>query len=86
MTKYGSDKPDLRFNLELHTLNKIFSKSEFKVFRGPIDSNGIVTGIVAPECASFSRNQIDGLTNFVKSLGAKGLVWFKVSESGKILK
>ena len=82
MTKYGSDKPDLRFNLELHTLNKVFEKSEFKVFREPIESNGIVTGIVAPECASFSRNQIDGLTNFVKSLGAKGLVWFKVNESG----
>jgi aspartyl-tRNA synthetase len=43
--------------------------------------NGIVTGIVAPGCATFSRNQIDGLTNFVKSLGAKGLVWFKVGEN-----
>ena len=82
MTKYGSDKPDLRFNLELHTLNKILSKTEFRVFRDPVDSNGIITGIVAPGCASFSRNQIDGLTNYVKSLGAKGLVWFKVNESG----
>jgi len=82
MTKYGSDKPDLRFNLELHTLNKIFIKSEFKVFREPIDTNGLVTGIVAPGCATFSRNQIDGLTNFIKSLGAKGLVWFKVNENG----
>jgi len=82
MTKYGSDKPDLRFGLELHTLNEVFTNSEFKVFRDAVDAKGIVTGIVAPACASFSRNQIDGLTNFVKSLGAKGLVWFKVQENG----
>ena len=79
MTKYGSDKPDLRFGMELHNLNDVFSKTEFKVFKEPVDSNGIVTGIVAPGCASFSRNQIDGLTNFVKNIGAKGLVWFKVN-------
>ncbi len=82
MTKYGSDKPDLRFGLELHTLNEVFRNSEFKVFRDAIDAKGIVTGIVAPGCASFSRNQIDGLTNLVKGLGAKGLVWFKVQEAG----
>ena len=82
MTKYGSDKPDLRFGLELQTLNEVFKKSEFKVFKEVIDANGIISGIVAEGCASFSRNQIDGLSNFVKSLGAKGLVWFKVQENG----
>ncbi|HEY6436350.1 MAG TPA: aspartate--tRNA ligase, partial [Ignavibacteriaceae bacterium] len=82
MTKYGSDKPDLRFGMELHELNEIFSKSEFKVFKEIIDSNGVVSGIVAPGGASFSRNQIDGLTDFVKKLGAKGMVWFKVLEKG----
>ena len=82
MTKYGSDKPDLRFGMELHTLNEIFSKSDFKVFRDVVDSSGIVTGLVAPNCASFSRNQIDGLTDLVKKLGAKGMVWFKVLEKG----
>jgi aspartyl-tRNA synthetase len=82
MMKYGSDKPDLRFEMELHTLNEVFSKAEFKVFRNVVDSKGIATGIVAPNCASFSRNQIDGLTNFVKNAGAKGLVWFKVNEDG----
>jgi len=82
MMKYGSDKPDLRFGIQLQYLNDVFQKSEFKVFRDAIDSNGIVSGIVAPGCASFSRNQIDGLTNFVKNLGAKGLVWFKVQENG----
>ena len=82
MTKYGSDKPDLRFGLELHSLNEVFNNSEFKVFKEAVDSKGIVTGLVATGCASFSRNQIDGLTNFVKNLGAKGLVWFKVQENG----
>lgn len=82
MLKYGSDKPDLRFGMELKSLNDVFKKSEFKVFREAIDSNGIVSGIIAQGCASFSRNQIDVLTNFVKNLGAKGLVWFKVLENG----
>ncbi|MDH3267316.1 MAG: aspartate--tRNA ligase [Ignavibacteria bacterium] len=82
ITKYGSDKPDLRFGMELYSLNEIFSKSEFKVLREVIDSNGIVTGIIVPGCASFSRNQIDRLTDFVKKLGAKGMVWFKVLEKG----
>ena len=81
MTKYGSDKPDLRFGMQLYILNEVFSNSEFKVFREVLDSKGIVTGLIAPGCASFSRNQIDGLTNFVKGLGAKGLVWFKVQEA-----
>ena len=82
LTKYGSDKPDLRFGMELHSLNEIFSKSEFKVFKDFVDSNGIIAGLVAPNCASFSRNQIDGLTDFVKKLGAKGMVWVKVLEKG----
>jgi len=82
ITKYGSDKPDLRFGMELHSLNKIFNNSEFKVFKEAVDSKGIVTGLVATGCASFSRNQIDGLTNFAKSLGAKGLIWFKVQQAG----
>jgi aspartyl-tRNA synthetase len=82
MTKYGSDKPDLRFGMELHSLNKVFNNSEFKVFKEAVDSKGIVTGLVATDCASFSRNQIDGLTNFVKNIGAKGIVWIKVQENG----
>jgi aspartyl-tRNA synthetase len=82
ITNYGSDKPDLRFDMQLHLLNRFFEKSEFKVFKDVINSKGIVSGLVAPGCASFSRNQIDGLTNFVKNIGAKGLLWFKVTEEG----
>jgi len=82
MEKYGSDKPDLRFNLQMQTLNEVFTKTEFKVFKEPITSGGIVTGLNAVNCAAFSRNQIDGLTNFVKEHGAKGLVWLKVQDNG----
>jgi len=82
LEKYGSDKPDLRFGLELETLNQTFKNSEFKVFKDTVDSNGVVCGIVADGCASFSRSQIDALTNFAKNSGAKGLVWFKVMEEG----
>jgi aspartyl-tRNA synthetase len=80
LMKYGSDKPDLRFDLRLHNLNNVFGNTEFKVFGETIKSNGLISGLVAPGCASFSRSQIDGLTNFVKEQGAKGLVWFKVGE------
>ena len=93
ISKYGSDKPDLRFGMQIHTLNQVFNQTEFKVFKETImmedeikepinQKKGIVAGIAAPGCASFSRNQIDGLTDFVKKLGAKGLVWFKVQENG----
>ncbi|MEJ2104274.1 MAG: aspartate--tRNA ligase [Ignavibacteriaceae bacterium] len=82
MTNYGSDKPDLRFGMELHNLNDVFSNSGFKVLSDVVNSKGKVSGLVAKQCASFSRSQLDGLTNFVKNLGAKGLVWFKVIEDG----
>jgi aspartyl-tRNA synthetase len=78
MEKYGSDKPDLRFGLELKSLNKIFAITEFKVFREQVNNNGIITGLLAEGCASYSRNQLDSLTDYVKSLGAAGLVWLKV--------
>jgi aspartyl-tRNA synthetase len=82
MEKYGSDKPDIRFGLELVTLNEVFRNSEFKVFKDAVSSNGIVTGFAATGCADYSRNQIDNLTATVKKLGAKGLVWLKVKDDG----
>jgi len=80
LEKYGSDKPDLRFDLELKTLNHVFENSGFKVFKDAVDSEGIVSALVAPDCADYSRNQIDNLTAHVKKLGAKGLVWIKVKD------
>jgi len=81
MEKYGSDKPDLRFNLEMKTLNSVFANSDFRVFRDTVESNGIVTGLLAPGCGDFTRNQLDLLTDFVKGFGSKGLIWIRVKQS-----
>ncbi len=81
MEKYGSDKPDIRFGLEMATLNKVFEKSEFRVFREALDTNGIVTGLVAKGCGEYTRNQLDVLTDYVKKLGAGGLIWMRVKEN-----
>ncbi len=80
MEKYGSDKPDTRFGLELKTLNGVFAESEFKVFKDQINSGGIITGLLAKGCSGYSRNQLDTLTDYVKGLGAAGLVWLKVKD------
>lgn len=80
MEKYGSDKPDLRFNLEMKTLNNVFANTEFKVFKDAIDNKGIITGLLAPGCGDYTRNQLDVLTDFVKGHGAKGLIWIRVKD------
>ena len=82
MSRYGSDKPDTRFGLELVDVTDIAKDSEFKVFRGVIESGGIVSAINAKECATFSRGQLDALTPFVAQYGAKGAAWMRVTENG----
>ena len=82
MEKYGSDKPDIRFNLDMKTLNSVFNNTGFKVFKDAIDSNGIVTGLLASGCGDYTRNQLDVLTDFVKGYGAKGLIWIRVKDNG----
>ncbi len=79
MEKYGSDKPDLRFGMEFADLTDLTKGHGFTVF----DSVDYICGFAAP-CASYTRKQIDALTEFVKrpQVGAKGLVWIKVDESG----
>jgi aspartyl-tRNA synthetase len=84
MEKYGSDKPDLRFNLEMKNLNEVFNNSEFKVFKEAIEEGGVVTGLLAPGCGDYTRNQLDVLTDFVKKFGAKGLIWMRVKEGGEL--
>jgi aspartyl-tRNA synthetase len=81
MEKYGSDKPDTRFELHLITLNSVFKNSGFKVFKDQIDNDGIITGLVAPRCGEYTRNQLDVLTDTVKKWGAGGLIWMRVKES-----
>ena len=79
--KYGSDKPDLRFDLEMVTLNDIFLTSEFRVFKDSLTNKGIITGLLAKGCGDYTRNQLDGLTDFVKKLGSGGLIWMRVKEN-----
>jgi len=82
MEKYGSDKPDLRFGLEMVTLNEAVKTSEFRVFKDSLENKGIITGLLAEGCGDFTRNQLDVLTDFVKKLGAGGLIWMRVKEEG----
>ena len=80
--KYGSDKPDLRFGMELTDVSDIFAKSEFRVFQSALEAGGVIKCIVAPGCADFSRKEIDALTEVAKSLGAKGLATVAVTTEG----
>ena len=82
MKRYGTDKPDRRFGLEITTLSEIVRDVPFKVFSDTIKNSGAVAGIVAPGCASYTRNQLDNLVELTKSLGAKGLVYVKMTEKG----
>jgi len=82
MELYGSDKPDTRFGLTFTCINDVVATTEFKVFSETIKKGGVVAGFVAPGCASYTRNQLDVLTDFVKSNGAGGLVWMRVTENG----
>ncbi len=79
---YGSDKPDIRFGLQIKNVTSLFQNSEFKVFKSTIESNGRIGAIVVPEFASCTRKQIDNLTSFVGKFGAQGLVWLRVIENG----
>jgi aspartyl-tRNA synthetase len=81
LERYGSDKPDLRFDMELVTLNDVFRSTEFNAFRSVLDQGGIITGFTVKGAASdFSRRRLDELTERAKALGLGGLAWFKVSD------
>ena len=82
MEKYGSDKPDVRFGMEFSDITDLAHGHDFVVF----DSADYVVGFAAEGCASYTRKQIDELTEFVKrpQVGAKGLVWIRVDEAGAI--
>ena len=83
MTRYGSDKPDTRFSMELQDLTKIFKNTEFKVFSSAIENGGSVRAIVAPSAADkISRKEIDKLTQWIKAYGAAGLAWTKINNDG----
>ena len=79
---YGTDKPDLRFNLKLVEISEIVKETEFKVFREVIKNGGQVKAINAKGCGNYSRKEIDDLTKLVKVYGAKGLAYFILTETG----
>ncbi len=82
MDQYGTDKPDLRFDLPLVNLTSIVAECEFKVFAGVVASGGVVKAICAPGCADLPRAQMDKLIDFVKEHKAKGLAYFPVTAEG----
>ncbi|CAB4666133.1 unannotated protein [freshwater metagenome] len=85
MNRYGIDKPDLRFAMELIELTALFSGTEFKAFAGAPCIKGIcVDAKTYPDAAAFGRNKLDGLTDRAKKIGAKGLVWMKVGADGAL--
>ncbi|OQX86371.1 MAG: aspartate--tRNA ligase [Candidatus Latescibacteria bacterium 4484_7] len=83
MSKYGSDKPDLRFDLEITNCSDIFEKSGFKVFSSIVSSGGVVRGVAFPSSEGFSRKHIGELERIARENGAGGLSYVKVSD-GKI--
>lgn len=84
MGRYGTDKPDLRFDLPLHNLNEFARTCDFKVFRTAVEDGGMVKALIIPEGAAFTRNRIDNLTDTAKELGAKGLAWVKIGGDGRL--
>ncbi|KRO00495.1 aspartate--tRNA ligase [Companilactobacillus kimchiensis] len=82
MARYGSDKPDIRFGMELQDLNEIFKDTEFKVFKGAIDNGGQVKAILVKGGADkYSRKNIEAYQEYIKRFGAKGLAWTKYNDN-----
>jgi aspartyl-tRNA synthetase len=85
MNRFGVDKPDMRFGMELVELTNVFSGTEFKAFAGAPSIKGICVDAASyPDAASFGRNKLDALTDRAKKIGAKGLVWIKVGTDGAV--
>lgn len=82
MAKYGSDKPDLRFGLEMVDVSRLLTDSNCRVFAEPIKKGGVVRGICVPGGAVFSRKILDELSGLAVEWGARGLAWFILGENG----
>ncbi len=82
MERFGCDKPDQRFGMELKDITDLASQAEFKVFAEVVKSGGFVKGLCVPQGSSFSRMEIDNLIAMSQKFGAQGMAWFKVTEQG----
>ena len=80
--RYGSDKPDLRFGMQLYALNDIFVHSGFMVFQNTLKAGGAIKCLVAPGCAEYTRKEVDDLTAFAKEQGARGLATLALTAEG----
>ena len=89
ISKYGSDKPDLRFGMEINDISECFKETEFSVFKNVLEENGVINAIVVKNAADkYSRKDLDKLTEFVKTYKASGLAYLKYQDevSGSIFK
>ncbi|WP_277679749.1 aspartate--tRNA ligase [Gracilibacillus dipsosauri] len=85
MERFGSDKPDVRFGMELVSLSDVVKESSFKVFREAVENGGKVSGLnLKGKADQYSRKDLDNMTDFAKIYGAKGLAWLKVEEEGLV--
>jgi len=84
MARYGSDKPDLRFGLELADVSDIAVATGFRLFRSVVGEGGVVKGFAAPGCAAYTRRQLEELTKFVQARGAKGLITLALVGEGSL--
>jgi aspartyl-tRNA synthetase len=82
MSRFGSDKPDMRFSLELRDFTEVLRHSQFKVFAAAVKQGGVVKGIRIPNGGELSRKDLDDMTPFVATFGAKGVAWTKITEEG----
>lgn len=82
--RYGSDKPDLRFDMPLHDLTEFAKTTEFKVFRDTAAKGGLVKAIIVKEGAEIPRSRIDAIGELAKGFGAKGLAWVKITGEGQL--
>jgi aspartyl-tRNA synthetase len=81
LERYGTDKPDMRFGLQIQTVTDLLQATEFKVFNDTIAANGVIAGLAIPGGGSFSRSQLDDLGRIAKHLGAKGVLAHKVQDN-----
>ncbi|HVM73162.1 MAG TPA: aspartate--tRNA ligase [Anaerolineales bacterium] len=82
IARFGSDKPDIRFGMELYDVGGIFARSEFIVFKSTLETGGMIKCIVVPGCGGYTRKQLDELTASARDLGAKGLVTLALTAEG----
>jgi aspartyl-tRNA synthetase len=82
MNRFGSDKPDMRFGLEIRDFSAALSACQFKVFAGAIEKGGAVKGIRIPQGGDMSRKDLDDMTPFAATFGAKGIAWTKITAEG----